>query len=110
MKKIFNFSEANQPSTENAINPGESSRRSSPSRQKKKRRRKKRKKTSTDPEVMTQIAAVKERTQPTLIFTCQTDQKWNLSANALLNMTLTFLRHVPEVKKIKIFIKKTVLK
>merc|ERR1712079_831190 len=84
---------------------------SSGTKKKKKRKRASPKKSNnpnleeSNEEVMTKLMAVKQlKQQPMLIATpfskegCsqKTLSRWDVSAQTLLNMTLTFLRHVPE--------------
>ena len=80
----------------------------SSSKKKRKRKRASPKKGSgndkPDEEVMSKLMAVKQQ-QPTasrmLMITALSNEgqksRWDVSAQTLLNMTLTFLRHVPEV-------------
>ena len=76
-----------------------------------KKSKKKRKRKGTTPkkqetEVMSKLKAVKQQiSSKSLIDSCdfglsqkqQPPTRWDMSAITLLNMTLTFLRHVPEV-------------
>ena len=76
--------------------------------------RKKRKRKQTTPkksdeaeeEIMSKLIAVKQQREPRMLMIANLSNeagqksRWDVSAQTLLNMTLTFLRHVPEVSSV----------
>ena len=91
-------------STSFVTEPGETNATFPPTVKKKKKRKKRKrskvKETSSKNEeasVMSQLVAVRQQSRVSLFHKGQNLSLWDVSAQTLLNMTLTFLRHVPEV-------------
>ena len=94
-------SSEDQPTSSFVTEPGENAEASTssfpPNSKKKKRKRKRRVKKEA---VMNQLVAVRQQSKSKMISLDNKGQNlslWDTSAQTLLNMTLTFLRHVPEV-------------
>lgn len=91
-------SSEDQPTSSFVTEPGENAEASTssfpPNSKKKKRKRKRRVKKEA---VMNQLVAVRQQSKSSLDNKGQNLSLWDTSAQTLLNMTLTFLRHVPEV-------------
>ena len=92
-------------STSFVTEPGETNATFPPKKKKKKRKKRKRGKVKQQPEkeacsnneaVMSQLVAVRQQSRLSL-HKGQNLSLWDVSAQTLLNITLTFLRHVPEV-------------
>ena len=95
-------------STSFVTEPGENNGREFPQTptKKKKRKRKRKRKVKSKAEnsqVMSQLVAVRQNKKQSLFSLINKPESqinlWDMSAQTLLNMTLTFLRHVPEVNK-----------